>query len=68
MDPEHLRRQANHLRQLAHAVTDAQVRAAALDLASEYEQEADAIAQGETPDRGGTTAAQSPGSVPRDGT
>jgi hypothetical protein len=43
MDLADLRRRAKHFREMAREATDQNARAAALDLASEYEEEADAI-------------------------
>ncbi len=55
-DSETLRRRATHLRQLATGITDEVARAVALDLALEYDQQADAIAREALDD--GETAAQ----------
>lgn len=48
MDAECARQQAQHFRQLAPQISDEQVRAAALELAKQYEQKAEAIERGET--------------------
>jgi len=55
-DAETLRRRTTYLRQLATGTTDEIARAVALDLALEYEQQADAIARGKALDDGETVA------------
>ena len=53
---QQLRQRALHLRQLANQISDDRARAVAIELASEYDEKADTIGRGETPD-GGRTAA-----------
>jgi len=58
VDAKQLRERAQHFRQLANEISDDRARAAALALATEYDELADAVARGEAPDGGETTATQ----------